>query len=64
LTIYAGLNLRIESGFIALLAAAIITGLLRRTAMRLVGGQTGDVCGAVQVLSEILMLAVFSAMIG
>jgi adenosylcobinamide-GDP ribazoletransferase len=64
LTIYASLNLRIESGFIALLAAAIITGLLRRMAMRLIGGQTGDVCGAVQVLSEILMLAVFSAMIG
>lgn len=63
LTIYAGMALRIETGFIALLAAAIITALVRRTAMRMIGGQTGDVCGCVQVLSEIAMLAVFAAMI-
>jgi adenosylcobinamide-GDP ribazoletransferase len=64
LTIYAGLSLRIESGFIALLVAIITTGILRRMAMRLIGGQTGDVCGAVQVVAEIMMLASFTAMIG
>ncbi|MGA7267698.1 MAG: adenosylcobinamide-GDP ribazoletransferase [Aestuariivirga sp.] len=31
--------------------------------MRKVGGQTGDVCGAAQVLSELAMLAVYGAAI-
>jgi cobalamin synthase len=38
-----------------------VTAYMRRTAVRLIGGQTGDVCGAVQVLSEIAMLCVFVA---
>jgi adenosylcobinamide-GDP ribazoletransferase len=64
LVIYAASLARIEIGFIALIAAMVITGLMRRTATRLIGGQTGDICGAVQVLTEIAMLAAFTAMIG
>ena len=64
LAIVAGLNLRPESGVVAVLAAAGITGLIRRYAMRQIGGQTGDICGATQVLVEITMFVVFLAMIG
>jgi adenosylcobinamide-GDP ribazoletransferase len=64
LTLFVGYHLHNESGFVALVAAGLITGLMRRVTMRLIGGQTGDVCGAVQVLCEIVMLAVFAAMIG
>ncbi len=64
LAFFAGLPLHPESGVIAVLAAAGITGLLRRFAMRLIGGQTGDICGATQVLVEIAMLAVFISTIG
>jgi adenosylcobinamide-GDP ribazoletransferase len=64
LTLFAGYHLHNESGLVALVAAGLITGLMRRVTMRLIGGQTGDVCGAVQVLCEIVMLAVFAAMIG
>lgn len=64
LTIYAGLGIQNASGVAAILAACAVTALLRRLAMRMIGGQTGDVCGAVQVLSEISMLATFTAMIG
>jgi adenosylcobinamide-GDP ribazoletransferase len=64
LTVWAGLVLRIESSFVAMMVAVMITGLMRRTATRLIGGQTGDICGAVQVLSEVAMLTAFTAMIG
>ncbi|NMD07267.1 MAG: adenosylcobinamide-GDP ribazoletransferase, partial [Phyllobacteriaceae bacterium] len=33
----------------------------RRLTVKLIGGQTGDVCGAVQVLSELVMLITFVA---
>jgi adenosylcobinamide-GDP ribazoletransferase len=46
---------------LALVAAGIATAAVRGLAMRKIGGQTGDVCGAAQVVSEIAMLAVFSA---
>lgn len=46
---------------LALVAAGLSTGAIRQLAMRKIGGQTGDVCGAAQVVSEIAMLAVFSA---
>ncbi len=46
-------------GVEALLVALIITGLMRRLATRLVGGQTGDICGAVQVLVETGMMLAF-----
>lgn len=35
------------------------TAVVRRLAVKLIGGQTGDVCGGVQVTSEIAMLAAF-----
>jgi adenosylcobinamide-GDP ribazoletransferase len=50
-------------GVVAILAAAAVTGVIRRSAMRLIGGQTGDICGAVQVLSELAMLMAFTATI-
>jgi adenosylcobinamide-GDP ribazoletransferase len=64
LVIAAGSFIRPESGVLAVLAALAVTGLLRRAAMRLIGGQTGDICGATQVLVEIVVLAVFVSMIG
>lgn len=62
-TLAAGMTVKVESGVIAILAAAAVTGLLRRIAMRMIGGQTGDICGATQVLVEITMLAIFTSMI-
>ena len=50
-----------ESGVLALIAGGAATGVIRAVAMRKIGGQTGDVCGAAQVLSEIAMLAVYAA---
>lgn len=64
LVLLAGYQLHNEVGFVALVSAGLTTGLMRRVTMRLIGGQTGDVCGAVQVLCEIVMLAAFAAMIG
>jgi adenosylcobinamide-GDP ribazoletransferase len=60
LALCAGLHFH---GVIAILAAAAITGLFRRLATRLIGGQTGDICGAVQVLSELAMLTVYASTI-
>jgi adenosylcobinamide-GDP ribazoletransferase len=64
LVIATGALVRPESGVAAVLAALAITGMMRRTAVRLIGGQTGDICGATQVLVELSMLAVFTSMIG
>jgi len=61
LTLAVGLLLTPASGLIALAAGLVVTAYIRRLAMRLIGGQTGDVCGAVQVLSEIAMLIAFVA---
>jgi adenosylcobinamide-GDP ribazoletransferase len=61
-TLSAGFLLSPETGVLALAAGTAAAGLLRLMAMRMIGGQTGDVCGAVQVCSEISMLAVFAAM--
>jgi len=46
------------------LAAGIVLAGMRALAMRQIGGQTGDVCGAVQVLTELAMLTVYAATIG
>ncbi len=59
LTVWAGLNVSPTAGVLALGIALAITGFMRRLANKLIGGQTGDICGAVQVLSEMGMLAVF-----
>ncbi len=61
LTVWAGFAIAPQVGFEALGVALVITGAMRRLATRLIGGQTGDICGAVQVLAEIGMTAVFVA---
>ncbi len=64
LVIAVGLQMgRPEAGVIAIAVATAITGLIRALASRLLGGQTGDICGATQVLSELGMLTVFAAII-
>jgi adenosylcobinamide-GDP ribazoletransferase len=55
----AGFTFDAVSGVYALPVALVATGAIRSVAMRLIGGQTGDVCGAVQVTSEIAVLGVF-----
>ncbi|NJM31437.1 MAG: adenosylcobinamide-GDP ribazoletransferase [Rhizobiales bacterium] len=53
-----------EAAAFAIIAGGVTLAAIRALAMRMIGGQTGDVCGAVQVLSEIAMLAVYVVMIG
>ena len=48
-----------EKAIMALCLGLAATALLRKMAVKLIGGQTGDVCGAVQVTSEIAMLVAF-----
>ncbi|WP_395684736.1 adenosylcobinamide-GDP ribazoletransferase [Aestuariivirga sp.] len=50
-----------EAAVVALIAALLAVATVRWLAMRKIGGQTGDVCGAAQVLAETAMLAVFAA---
>lgn len=50
-----------EAGIGALIAGGVMLALVRALAMRKIGGQTGDVCGAAQVLCEIAMLATYAA---
>ena len=61
--IWAGWAIDPIVGVVAMAVALTITGLMRRLAMRLLGGQTGDICGAVQVLAECGMLAAYLASI-
>lgn len=62
-TLLTGLLVQPASGIVALALALAATALLRRLALRRLGGQTGDVCGAVQVAAEIAMLVAFVATI-
>jgi adenosylcobinamide-GDP ribazoletransferase len=48
-----------EKVIVALGLGLAATAVVRRLAVKLIGGQTGDVCGAVQVTSEIAMLTAF-----
>lgn len=52
-----------QAGILALVAAGLALAMLRALAMRKIGGQTGDVCGAGQVLAETAMIAVYAATI-
>jgi adenosylcobinamide-GDP ribazoletransferase len=61
IAVLAGWAIDPISGVVAMGVALMITGLMRRLATRLVGGQTGDICGAVQVLAEIGMLVSYLA---
>jgi adenosylcobinamide-GDP ribazoletransferase len=64
LTLVAGLLVSPASGLLALAAGLAVTAYMRRLTVKLIGGQTGDVCGAVQVLSELAMLITFVATSG
>ena len=65
LTLYAGFALTGLAGAVVSMAAAtIVTSLVRHAANKMIGGQTGDICGAAQVLSEVAMLICYAAMIG
>jgi adenosylcobinamide-GDP ribazoletransferase len=50
-----------EAGVLALIAGGLALAMVRSLAMRKIGGQTGDVCGAGQVMAETAMLAVYAA---
>lgn len=56
-----GLVLAPAAGALALIAGGIAVAVVRAIAMKKIGGQTGDVCGAGQVMAEIAMLAVYAA---
>lgn len=64
LTLATGLLVSPESGLVALAAGLAVTAYMRRLTVKMIGGQTGDVCGAVQVLSELAMLIAFVATSG
>ena len=59
----AGTVLAPEAGVAAIIAGGVMLALVRGLAMRKIGGQTGDVCGAAQVMCELAMLAVYAAAI-
>jgi adenosylcobinamide-GDP ribazoletransferase len=63
-TLYACAFARADAGIFALAAAGLLTAFARRVALRLIGGQTGDICGAVQVIAELGMLVAIVATIG
>ena len=48
---------------VSLIAGGVALAIVRAVAMSKIGGQTGDVCGAGQVVAEIAMLAVYAATI-
>jgi adenosylcobinamide-GDP ribazoletransferase len=50
-----------ENAILAMGLALAATAVLRGLAVSRIGGQTGDICGAVQVACEIMMLAAFVA---
>ena len=62
-TLGAGLVLSPEAGVAALIAGGVTLAMVRGLAMRKIGGQTGDVCGAAQVVCELAMLAIYAATI-
>jgi adenosylcobinamide-GDP ribazoletransferase len=61
LTLLAGHVTFYENAILALGLALAATAGLRWLAIRLVGGQTGDICGAVQIACELMMLIAFVA---
>lgn len=59
----ATLALAPAAAAVSLIAAGVTLAMVRALAMAKIGGQTGDVCGAGQVMAEIAMLAVYAAAI-
>jgi adenosylcobinamide-GDP ribazoletransferase len=64
LTFLTALVIRPEAAVIALGVGLAVTAIIRHLAIKKLGGQTGDVCGAVQVACETAMLVVFASTIG
>jgi adenosylcobinamide-GDP ribazoletransferase len=61
LTLVAGYFTSFENAILALALGLAVTAGIRWLAMRLINGQTGDICGAVQVTSDVMMLSAFVA---
>jgi adenosylcobinamide-GDP ribazoletransferase len=61
LTMAAGYFTNFENAILALGLGLAATAGIRQLAIRLIGGQTGDVCGAAQVTCEVMMLCAFVA---
>jgi adenosylcobinamide-GDP ribazoletransferase len=59
LTLFAGAYTSFENAILALGFGLGATATIRALAIRLIGGQTGDICGAAQVTCEIMMLSAF-----
>jgi adenosylcobinamide-GDP ribazoletransferase len=55
------LTLSPEAGVLGLVAGGLALAMVRALAMRKIGGQTGDVCGAGQIVAEIAVLMVYAA---
>jgi adenosylcobinamide-GDP ribazoletransferase len=64
LTLAAGYFTSFENSVLALALGLAATAFVRALAVRLVGGQTGDICGAAQVSCEVMMLTAFLATLG
>lgn len=63
LTLAAGYFTRYENSILALALGLAATAFIRGLAMRMIGGQTGDICGAAQVSCEVMMLTAFVAIL-
>jgi adenosylcobinamide-GDP ribazoletransferase len=61
LTLLAGYFTSFENAVLALGFGLAATAAIRALATRLIGGQTGDICGAAQVTCEVMMLTAFLA---
>jgi adenosylcobinamide-GDP ribazoletransferase len=61
LTLLAGYYTSFENAVLALGLGLAATAGIRALAIRLIGGQTGDICGAAQVMCEVMMLTAFVA---
>jgi adenosylcobinamide-GDP ribazoletransferase len=61
LTLLTALHVPPQASVVALGLGLAATALVRHLAMRMIGGQTGDVCGAAQVACEVAMLTAFAA---
>jgi adenosylcobinamide-GDP ribazoletransferase len=59
LTLLAGSFTSFENAVLALGIGLAATASIRAAAIKLLGGQTGDICGATQVTCEIVMLTAF-----
>ena len=59
LALWAGAYIAPMAGIEAIAVALAVTAIMRWFATKLIGGQTGDVCGATQVLCELGMLAAY-----